>query len=102
MVDMIQLVSICWAGPDQLGPQMEGKGRTFEGTLLGSIMWKLWLSSGLRTDFSITSDRFRVRHDPKEPRNMRESFSLNRFSIRDREREGSELRVMRKRVYFVF
>jgi hypothetical protein len=66
------------------GLQMEGKGRCIGDE--GSIMWKFCWFSGRNTAFSTTSERFRDRHEPNEARNMREIRSLNRFSIRERER----------------
>jgi hypothetical protein len=61
--------------------QIEGKGRALGGKW--SIKWKFLWFWGTNTAFSATSDKFRVRH---EPRNMREIRNLNRFSIREREK----------------
>ena len=64
---------------------MEGKGRGFGDK--GSSIWKLWWFCGTKTAFSTASEMFRDRHELNEARNIREIRSLNRFSMRERERE---------------
>lgn len=64
-----------------MGVKIDGKGRSLGE--MGSMSLKdgwLWLC-GVKTAFSMTSLKFRVRHEPNEDRNMREIRVLSRLSI---------------------